>query len=162
MSHYPNHDAAYQPPPARSPSKWVWIILLVLLVLALACAGLCGGLFFLGWQSVDKVKEAVKEGARAAPPYRMASERVQADRKVKERLGEPIRDGIPSLFNYQDGTAGGNAEFRYSVTGPKGSATVHVVSEKIDDRWWFRALGVKFSDGESISLADEDTPIKLE
>ena len=81
---------------------------------------------------------------------------------MKERLGEPIQEGIPSLFKYHDGTHSSNAEFRYSVSGPKGSATVHVKGERIDGDWWFKTLDVTFRDGETISLADVDIPIQIE
>jgi hypothetical protein len=111
---------------------------------------------------MEHVQDAVKEGARAAPPFRLALERIQADPEVKGRVGEPIQEGIPSLFNYRDATDGGDAEFKYAVSGPKGSAAVHVVGEKIEDRWWFRRLDVTFEDGETISLEDADIPIQLE
>lgn len=81
---------------------------------------------------------------------------------MKEHLGEPIQEGIPSVFTYEDGTHSSNAEFRYSVSGPKGSATVHVAGERIDGDWWFKTLDVTFEDGETISLGDVDVPIQIE
>ena len=157
-------QGAYPPPqpPKSSSSKWVWIILLAVVLAMLACAGVCGGFVFLATGTAERVQEVVKEGARTVPPFRIALERVQADSEVKDRLGQPIQESFPAVFNYNEGTDGSNAEFKYSVTGPKGSAQVHVVSEKIDDQWWYRTLDVSFDDGETIDLADVDIPIQLE
>jgi hypothetical protein len=161
---------AYPPPepqpPRSSSGKWIWIVLLAVILPIVACAGVCGGVVFLLRGSAEKiqetVQEAVKEGTRAAPPFRIALERIQADAEVKSRLGEPIQEGFPAVFNYHEGTDGGDAEFRYSVSGPRGTAQVHVVSEKIDEQWWFTTLDVTFQDGKTCDLADVELPIKLD
>jgi hypothetical protein len=157
-------QGAYPPPepPKSSSSKWIWIILLAVVLPMLACAGLCGGFIFMLRGTADKVQEVVREGVRSTPPFRIALERIQADPEVQERLGQPIQESFPSVFNYNDSTGGSNAEFRYSISGPQGTAEVHVVGEKIDDQWFYRTLDVSFEDGETIDLADVDIPIQLE
>ena len=149
-------------PPPKSSNKWIWIVLLAVVLPILGCAGLCGGILFLGRGAAEKAQEVIKESARSVPPFRIALERVQADSEVKDRLGQPIQESFPAVFNYNEGTGGSSAEFKYSVTGPKGSAQVHVVGEKIDDQWWYRTLDVTYDDGETTDLADVEFPIQLE
>lgn len=165
-------QAAYPSPqpPKSSSSKWVWIILLVVVFAMLVCAGLCGGCVFLAGSSADRAhevaeevfEEVIEEGVRSVPPFRIALERIKSDSEVKDRLGQPIQESLPAVFNYNESGNGSNAEFKYSITGPKGSAQVHVVGEKIDDQWWYRTLDVTFDDGETIDLADVDIPIQLD
>ncbi len=164
-------QGSYPPPqpPKSSSGKWVWIILLAVVLPMFLCAGVCGGFVFLAKRSAEtmletaeKVQEVVEESVKTAPPFRIALERLQADSEVKDRLGQPIEESFPSVFNYEEGTGGSDAEFKYSVSGPKGTAQVHVVGEKIDDRWFYRTLDVTFEDGETIDLADVDIPIQLD
>jgi hypothetical protein len=157
-----SYSAMPGPPPRQSSSAWVWILVLVVVLPLLACAGVCGGMIFFARQSVEQVQEVIREGAKAAEPFRLALERIQADSQVKESLGEPIQEDFPTVFRYNDNMDSGDAEFRYAINGPLGTADVHVQAEKIDGEWWFSTLEVKISDGETIDLADTDIPINLE
>jgi hypothetical protein len=169
MNEYQTPYAAPEPAPRGSSRTWIWVVLLALILPMFLCAGICGGLIAVTRSTKvnmqervqEAVTQAVKEGAQAAPPFRMALQRVQADPDVQTRLGQPIRESVPSVFNYQDGTDGGNAEFRYQINGPQGNASVHVVAKKIDDQWWFETLDVTFADGETLDLADVELPIEL-
>ena len=157
-------QGSYPPPepPKSSSAKWVWIILLAVLLPMLACAGLCGGFLFWARGAAEKVQEVVKEGVRTTTPFRIALERLQADSEVQDGLGQPIQESFPTVFNYNEGMGGSDAEFRYSVSGPKGSAQVHVVGEKFDDQWFYTTLDVTFDDGETADLADVEFPIQLD
>jgi hypothetical protein len=167
MANYHDDFRPQPPPPRSSSSVWIWLILLLFVVPMLVCGGICGGFFLLGRRAAENVQEfaqeVVQEQIRSTPPLRLALEKIGRDRDVAERLGKPIRESLPSLFNYSGGTEGAEAEFRLPVSGPAGSAQVHIRAEFIEGDWWFHTLDVTFDDdGETISLVTEPPPIPLD
>jgi hypothetical protein len=132
--------------PAKKRSPIVWIILGVILVVVVptvVCVGCCGGLGMWGMNMI-----------LSSPPYVNALERVKGNHEVVAKLGEPIEtDGMPTLMNFND--AGGTADFNFKVKGPKGNATVSFNAVKENGAWRYTTFNVTFSDGSSISLADD-------
>ncbi|MGO9906274.1 MAG: cytochrome c oxidase assembly factor Coa1 family protein, partial [Solirubrobacteraceae bacterium] len=120
------------------------------LVVALPC-GCCGGIF---WWVIGALK--------SSEPYQMALHRVQTAPEVIEQIGEPIEEAswMPSgNFNYSNnnGSASGEANFDFSVRGPKGTAHVHAEALCRDGKWRFSVLeATPASTGKAILLrADE-------
>ena len=164
MSQIPSpYPTPSPPPPPSSSYTWLWILLVILLVLGLMCAGLCGGLFYLGTRAVQNVQQVVREGFESAAPYLAAVERVRTDREVISRLGELIQPGPPRRFNIRENGPSGTAEFEYEISGAQGKkANVLAEAEKAAGQWSFRVLNVTFEDGQTIDLAKEDGLIPLE
>jgi len=145
-------------PPGAPPRRgwfrrnWRRLVLAVVVVPILICAG-AAGWFYVVWVAPLQSSE----------PYRAALRRVQADPKVIQRLGQPIRDAswVPSgSVNIRNG--GGNANLMFKVAGPKGRASVRTQARRIQGKWGTTTLEVTFAGEKPIPLdtgaSDEDAP----
>jgi hypothetical protein len=170
MSQMPDlQSPAHESRPPSSSNTVVWIILIVVLVLGLMCAGICGGLFLFGWNAFklerngQELDAAAEEAApSSSPAYAESLTRVCSDPRVIDRLKRPIRGAGSHSESSLAGPDRNSVTLDYGISGPADTATVHVVSEEIDGRWWYSELKVTFSDGHSIDLADTDRPIRLD
>ncbi len=133
-----------------------WLLPSAVLALVLPC-GCCGGFF---WWLIGSIK--------SSEPYQMALHRVQAAPQVIEELGEPIEVAgwMPTgNFSYHtnNGVTSGEANFDFSVRGPKGTAHVHAEARCRDGKWGFRVLAVTpASTGKAISLPVDEKLGKAE
>ncbi len=138
-----------------SRNVW-WMLPAAILVMVSPCC--CGGGIF--WWVVSSLK--------SSEPYRMALERVRADRDVIGQIGEPVEETgwLPAgNFAYQtnNGVTSGRANFDFSVSGPKGAARVHAKAVCRNGKWGFRVLQVRpASGGRTISLPVDEKPGKAE
>ncbi|MBN2021819.1 MAG: hypothetical protein JW809_03415 [Pirellulales bacterium] len=122
--------------------NWWWVLLLGLVGVVVVCGGLCTGVFFAGLATV-----------KDSPPYQMTLDRVRAEPRVVQRLGEPIEDDfMPTQADVDERPNGGTARLRFGVSGPKGAAEVSSESRMIGDTWGLVRVEVTFEDGERITL----------
>jgi hypothetical protein len=99
---------------------------------------------------------------RSSDAYTKSLEMVRSDERVVAALGEPIEPSFLVQGNINVSTDGGHAEIQYDVTGPKDSATVEVVADKVGGMWQFKSLKCKSkSSGEPIDLLSEPKEIDL-
>ena len=137
-------------PAAEKPDwfsrNWKWLVPGILLLPVLVLGGFGGCLFF-----------GIQYGFKSSDVYKDAVSRVQTDPAVTTALGSPIE---PGLFPYSGNISGagpvGHAEIDFPISGPKGSATVHLVADKKSGKWEFKVLEVTV-DGtdEKIDLLQE-------
>jgi hypothetical protein len=78
---------------------------------------------------------------------KMAFGAAQASPSVKERLGEPIKQGLFVSGSIEISGPSGHADIAIPIRGPKGKATLYAVARKSADVWSFDLLQVAFSDG---------------
>jgi hypothetical protein len=74
--------------------------------------------------------------------YHKSLEAVRASKAVEDELGAPLEPSFIVSGSIFVGSSGGRAQVSYDVTGPKGTATVYAVAEKIDGEWVFRSIKV--------------------
>ena len=111
------------------------------LVLVLACAG-------LGSLGVFGVFAAMK----SSEPYTESLQRAEQDAALKAAIGQPVTPGFLMQGNINLNNDDGEADLSYSVSGPEGSASVHVVATKIDGFWTYALMNATTDDGDVIDL----------
>ncbi len=92
---------------------------------------------------------------RQADVYQLALQRLQADPRAQQALGEPIQPGwlISGSINMNE--EGGSADYATSVSGPEASGMLYVKAEKPQPGagWEFTRLVLEVNgSGESIDL----------
>lgn len=107
-----------QAPKSRMSRKWIYLLIGLVVLMPLVIGGfvlaLLGGAFFLGVKATDE--------------YECAIGTLRANPEAKRLLGEPIE---PSLFAVGSFSLKGRdrtVTFTTTVTGPKGSGELSVVS----------------------------------
>lgn len=132
---------------AASPisKKW-WLLFGCLpLGLLLVCGGGCAGLFAFVFGML-----------KSSEPYVLSLSRATAHQQVIEALGEPIEPGMFPQGQINLNNDAGTAQITYTISGPKGSATVEVVGEKAAGKWTYSKMEVRLSStGEVIDLREE-------
>ena len=124
--------------PSGRPRKWPCSIAVAAVILLLLAAGVGGG-----------VLVCISGARKSTPAYRMALERVQADRQVIEQLGEPIQDAT-MLPTVNDDS--GSASLDFDVAGPKGKAHVRAEARMIGGQWGLTSVEVNVDRGGRLSL----------
>lgn len=123
--------------------NWKWVVpvggcftLIILVVLGLA------GLFF-----------GISSAVTDTSAYTEAMKRTTENEYIIEVLGEPIeKDGFGSTsVNYTNGYK--TIEFTTPIKGPKGTATLKVIGEGMDDVWKYSQMDV--------FIGTEDTIVNL-
>jgi hypothetical protein len=118
--------------------RWIIGCAAVAIAGVLGC-GVCGGLFFASIFAVLK----------SSTPYQMALAEVQRNPQVTANLGEPIEAGWLATGNIETTNSNGRADLDFTVTGPKGSADVHVLAEETAGKWKLTKLMLTYASGES-------------
>jgi hypothetical protein len=120
-------------PPARTwwSRNWKWVIPVGCLTPAVLC---CGG----GGLILTSVLGALK----SSEVYTDALARAKANEEVRTLLGEPIEAGFWVSGSVEVGGTSGKADLSIPVSGPKGSATLHVVATKAGGKWVYSTLEV--------------------
>jgi Cytochrome oxidase complex assembly protein 1 len=98
--------------------------------------------------------------------YITALNEIRKDPTVIEKLGEPIETVRIFPGGRVESTGNGEqASFFFDVAGPKGSASVNVISRMVDGTWGFTKVELTFEDQKRIDLAQklqqaagDDTP----
>jgi hypothetical protein len=132
------------PPVQRSwwGRNWIWVVPLGCLTPIVLCGG------FIGVVGVT-----VFGVLKSSDPYKHAVAAAQANGEVKTLLGEPISEGMLPSGNINLDGSGGRADLSIPISGPKGSATIHVAGTKESGRWNYSRLEVVPSgNGKPIDL----------
>jgi len=132
------------PPPSSGGGNTLMIILVVVVVLGLICAGICGGCYWA-------VNTAINEGGKAVTVLVLGTQAqmaVQQNDEVKAKLGEPL--SFSEVKNQKITAA--SSEFDFDVTGPQGTATVHVQASQTPSGPEIKVLQVKFADGTTVDV----------
>jgi cytochrome oxidase complex assembly protein 1 len=74
---------------------------------------------------------------RSSEAYTRSLAAVTENAQVQAALGEPIQPGTFVTGNVNVSNNGGHADIHYSVSGPKGDGSVHVVADKQNGAWVF-------------------------
>lgn len=114
------------------------------LVIVLGCGGIIGFGVFAAFGML-----------KTSEPYVESLRRAQQNPEVQMALGEPIEADFIVQGNINLNNADGDADLRYNVSGPKGSAEVHVVGNKSDGQWQYERMDATI--GESGTLIDLKT-----
>lgn len=79
---------------------------------------------------------------KSSQPYEHSLAVASADARVIAALGTPIEPAWLVTGSIDLAGARGSAELSYDLTGPNGSATVHVVAVKSAGQWTYSTLAV--------------------
>lgn len=80
-------------------------------------------------------------------PYQEALDRARHDPTVVEALGEPVEPGLLASGSVNIDDAGGEADLRIPVSGPRGKGTLFVSATRVAGRWEYSAITVELADG---------------
>ena len=136
----PGGPANWQPPPRKSTSPWVWVGLGC--TVAILC--LVGFVAFVMFAAVTML--------RTSDPYRDALARARGDARVIEALGTPIEPGWLASGSINTENRSGDCDLSIPISGPKGSASLHVVGTRDEGRWTYTRMTVTPKKGAPIDL----------
>lgn len=120
-----------------------------LILLVLGCGGV--GACIYGFLSLMK----------SSDPYQDGLSRAQESESVIQAIGDPIEPAFLLSGNINLRNDDGDANISFSISGPKGSGTVHVIGTKTDGVWSYSVMDFEPDDGSSrISLlkTQEEAP----
>ena len=120
------------------------------------CALGCGGcaLAVIGFLALMAgIGALVVMGLRNSDACKEALEKARASTQVRAALGTPIEQGWWITGSVSINGGGGAAEFSFSISGPKGGATLYAKAIKTNGKWVFTSLTVvPDSTGKPIDL----------
>jgi hypothetical protein len=110
---------------------------------------LCGGGFVAAIFGVFGI-------LKSSEPYTRSIAAVNNSAEVQEVLGTPIEEGWIPSGNINLNNDSGSANLSYSVSGPKGSASVTVQATRQNGKWTIDSLTVSpNSGGDAIDLTED-------
>jgi len=95
----------------------------------------------------------VSDGFKSSGPYQtyeMATERIESDPVLRERLGEPISTGWTDKVRYHETVDGGKTCLSFSVSGSKDDGIAYVEAFRENDAWEFRELVVSIKGNSAL------------
>lgn len=75
-------------------------------------------------------------------PYAESLSRARTDPRVIEDLGTPIKPGFMVGGSMKTGSVDGSADLNYSLSGPKGDGSMHVVATRNRGVWTYKTMVV--------------------
>jgi len=124
----------------KKKSPWVWI--------GIGCGIAVAGLVVF----VAVILFVVFGAIRKSTPYQEALQRAQNDPRVVAALGSPVKAGLIFSGNIHTENQDGEAKLDIPISGPKGSASLHVVASKMRGRWYYNQIIVTPRSGPEIDL----------
>ena len=115
---------------------WIGLLGVFLVGVPVAC---CGGLAFWGF-------------GMAAAPLDAAEQALEADPRVTEKLGTPIKRDEFKITDFESANGSGTAGLDTNFSGPNGTAKVEGPMRQAAGAWSVEQLTVTFDDGSSIEL----------
>jgi hypothetical protein len=102
---------------------------------------------------VSVIVTAVFGLMKSSDPYREAVAAATANPAVQEALGTPIEAGFFVTGSIQVTDSTGSASLAVPLSGPRGTATIHVEGTKAAGRWTYSTFEVRVDgSGETIAL----------
>ena len=137
----------YQPQAPKSwwGRNWKWVVPLGCLTPVVLMIG-CGVAMFFAVSGLIKSSDAYVHSFAA----------VSSNQAVKDALGEPIAVGLGFEGNFRSDNNQGGTDLTYSISGPKGAGTVHVIASKRDGSWTYQTNRVH------INSTNEDIDVPVE
>ena len=130
---------------------WKW----ALPVGCLTPVAVCGGFVAL-------ILSVVFGAIKSSTAYTDSLATVRAAPQVQQAIGQPMKPAYFVTGNINTSPGAGHADIVYSVTGPKGSASVHAVADKAAGKWTFYTLDVTIGKtGKRFDLLPEDEPEEI-
>jgi len=124
----------------KRTNPWVWVGI----GCGLAVVGLVVFIFFLF--------TAIFGSMRASDPYQKALRRAQNDPRVIAALGTPVKAGFFVSGSINVKNHDGDAKLDIPISGPKGTAKLHVTATKTAGRWYYNRMFVMPKNGQEIDL----------
>jgi hypothetical protein len=94
---------------------------------------------------------------KSSGAYILAVEKTKAHPAVIELIGTPVEEKGLTTGNVQISGSSGKAELVIPISGPKESATIHVVARKVAGQWQFDHLVVQINgDHQRIDLLNTE------
>jgi hypothetical protein len=121
--------------------NWFWVVPVGCLLPILSC----GGFFAL-------IVTLVFGMLKSSQPYTDSLATLQSDQRVVVALGTPIEADFMVTGQININGPSGNADISYGVSGPLGSADVHVVANKSAGQWTFTEFVVDPDGGQRIDM----------
>ncbi|MEO8383210.1 MAG: cytochrome c oxidase assembly factor 1 family protein [Acidobacteriota bacterium] len=127
---------------ADKTSPWVWV--------GIGCAVILAGMVAF----VAFIVFVVFGSMRSSDPYKEALQRARNDPRVIAALGTPIEPGLFVSGSINTQNQSGTADLSIPISGPKQSASIHVVGTKEGGRWTYTRIVVTPKDGPVIDLLE--------
>lgn len=89
---------------------------------------------------------------KSSEVYQVALDRARHHPQVKLSLGEPIEDSWLVMGQINVEGRGGSANLDIPISGPKTSATIHILANKSAGKWIFERLLIVTDSGKEIDL----------
>jgi hypothetical protein len=124
----------------KKTSPWVWV--------GIGCAVVFAGMIAF----VAFIFFVVFASMRASDPYKDALQRAGNDSRVIEALGTPIEPGLFVSGSINTQNQSGTVDINIPISGPKQSASIHVVGTKEGGRWTYSRMVVTPKSGPAIDL----------
>lgn len=116
----------------------------------------CLGMLLLAAGFVFVIVSIVFGAMKSSDAYKTALAKVQADPRVVNTLGSPIRDGFFVSGTTNVSGSSGHADLTVPISGPKGKGTIYFVATKFAGEWSFSKLIVEVGKtGERIDLTEK-------
>jgi hypothetical protein len=111
--------------------NWKWVVPVGCLAPVLVCGG-----------AIALIIVVVFGAIKSSEPYTEALAKARANQEVKALIGEPIEPGYFVNGSIEVSGPSGKADFSIPISGPKKSATLHVVGTKAAGKWEYSTLEV--------------------
>ncbi len=129
----------------KKSNKLLWMIPLGCFgVVILSCGGCIGLTFFAVYSTLTGNQAFVQ-----------SLDKVKADPRVREELGQPIQPGYSISGNFHTNNGKSTANLDYPISGPDGTGLVHVDAHTVNGDWVFDKLTVT-ANGKTIDLASAE------
>lgn len=106
--------------------NWFWVVPVGCLLPILTCAGI-----------ITLIVTLVFGLLKSSYPYTDSLATLQSDQRVVSILGTPIDTDFFVMGQVQLNGSSGHADISYGVSGPLGSADVHVIASKSAGQWTY-------------------------
>jgi hypothetical protein len=123
--------------------NWKWVV-------PMGCVSVSIPLLFCGCFAL--IFTGVFGALKSSDVYQEAVAKAKENKAVQAAIGTPIQEGFFVNGNINLINQGGNANLAIPISGPKGSATVNAVAQKLEGRWIFSTLEVAIEGGNRINL----------
>lgn len=115
------------------------IIMPLVIIFSVFCVS---GAFYLAFKTIRWMRV-----------YKVPYAYIQSDPMIVERLGSPIQEGWWNFWTIRNG----RAYIYFPIYGPKTSAKVYIYASKVEYKWFYVEIQIKFKgDSKWISLDNKD------
>jgi Cytochrome oxidase complex assembly protein 1 len=138
---------------AATPGGWwsrhkLWV--LVPLAILVSLAAFVGFIALIVW--------AVIGFMRGSDAYQQGLSRARANPAVLSSLGTPVEPGWLVLGNVELHDNSGNSDISFPVTGPSGSATIHVVGTESSGVWTYSKVDITLDGSHQVIDLSKSAP----